>query len=58
MPNQPQMIPNAIPVHRPVQPSEENIELFRGMGFSRQEAIYALQVSNNNVQLATNLLLG
>lgn len=46
------------PPQPPPQPSEENITAVSEMGFTRQQAIFALQMSNNNVQLATNLLLG
>jgi len=38
-------------------PDEEAISVLTGMGFSRQDALQALQSTNNDVQLATNLLL-
>lgn len=38
-------------------PSEENISLLMEMGFSRERVIMALRETNNNVQLATAILL-
>jgi len=38
-------------------PSEEHIQILTSMGFSREEVIRALERCNNDVQLATNLLL-
>lgn len=38
-------------------PSEESIQVLIGMGFSRDVALDALARSNNNLELATDLLL-
>jgi len=38
-------------------PSEENIELLIGMGFTRENVVRALTQTRNNVQRATNLLI-
>lgn len=38
-------------------PSEESIAVLVSMGFSREIVIQALERTNNDVNLATNLLL-
>ncbi len=38
-------------------PSEESIQFLMNMGFAREAAVEALLQSNNNVELATNILL-
>ena len=40
-----------------VEPSEENIRLLTDMGFSVDRATTALRQANNDLQLATTVLL-
>ena len=39
------------------EPSEENINLLMEMGFTRERVVQALRETNNDVQLATVILL-
>jgi len=41
----------------PQPPTDESIELLSNMGFSRQDVVEALTRSNNNVEIATHILL-
>jgi len=38
-------------------PSEDNIRALTDMGFTRESVLQALQTAQNDVQLATNILL-
>ena len=40
-----------------LEPSEENINLLMEMGFTRERVVQALRETNNDVQLATVILL-
>lgn len=40
------------------EPSEANISMLTDMGYSREEALHALRLSNNNVHQAADILLG
>ena len=41
----------------PVQASEESVQALVSMGFAREAAVQALVQANNNLDLATNILL-
>lgn len=47
----------AAPAEARTPPTEESIETLMGMGFDRNDAIVALQTTNNNVQQAAGILL-
>jgi len=51
-----QLIPN-YPIPQVQPPSDESIDLLTGMGFPRQAVVDALIRCNNNVEMATHILL-
>merc|ERR1739848_90857 len=50
-------LPNQQNAENLAEPSEENINLLMEMGFSRERVVQALIETNNDVQLATVILL-
>jgi len=46
--------PDAAP---PLEVSEDQVQLLVEMGFNQEQVRQALQVSNNDVSMATNILL-